>query len=158
VGIVIFISIHSISNIFLNDVHNPMVPESFIALNMIFPVLCGFLYGPKSGFIAGAFGLGMSTLIFGSLYDAAAVLPCSIMGYVAGVLGKKGSEFTSSLAIFSGHSLNLIFYYRMGFLKFNINEFGPVFLGVIAESTIDIVGIVLLGYLLKRKFYEVNRW
>ncbi|PRR82743.1 ECF transporter S component [Clostridium vincentii] len=158
VGIVIFIFLYPIANIFLNNVPNPMVPESFIALNMIFPILCGFLYGPKSGFISGALGLGISTLIFGSLYDAAGVLPCSIMGYVAGVIGKKGVEFTSSLSIFLGHTLNLIFFYRMGFMKFNINEFGPVFLGVIAESTIDILAIVLLGYLLKKKFYEVNRW
>lgn len=158
VGIVIFIVLYPITKIFLDSIPNPMLPGGTIALNMIFPILCGFLYGPRSGFLAGALSLGISTLIFGSLYDASAVLPNSIMGYAAGVFGNKGVEFNSSLSIFVGHILNLLFFYRMGLMKFNANEFQLVFLGIISESTIDILVIILLGYLLKKKFYEVNRW
>lgn len=158
VGIIIFIILYPITKLFLNQLPNPMVSGGILAFNMILPVLCGFLYGPMSGFVSGATGLGISTLIFGSLFDAGSVLPSAIMGYTAGVLGNKRGEFISSLSIFIGHGLNLVFFYRIGAATFNPDQLYLTLLGILSESTIDIVLITLLGFVLKKKLYEVNRW
>lgn len=157
-GIIIFILIYPIIQIFLNHIPNPILPGAIVALNMILPVLCGFLFGPMSGFVSGAAGAGISALVFGSLYISASVLGIAIMGYVAGILGKKRWELLASLSIFAGHILNMVFFFRIGLVKFNPDQIQFILLGIISESTIDIVAITLLGFLLKRKFYEVTRW
>lgn len=158
IGIVCFIVLYPITKVYLNHLSNPMIDGAILAFNMILPVLCGFLYGPMSGFVAGAVGLGISSLMFGSLYDASSVLPSAIMGYIAGKLGKRRSAVLSSFSIFVGHSLNLVFFYRLGIAKFTMDQFGIVFLGIMSKSTMDIALVTLFGFLLKKKFYESNRW
>lgn len=158
IGIICFIVLYPITKIYLNHLPNPMIDGAILAFNMILPVLCGFLYGPMSGFVAGAVGLGISSLIFGSLYDASSVLPSAIMGYTAGMLGKRRSELLASFSIFVGHSLNLVFFYRLGIANLTVDQFGIIFLGIMSESTVDIAIIALFGSLLKKKFFEKNRW
>jgi len=158
IGICGFIVLYPISKVYLNYLSNPMIDGAILAFNMILPVLCGFLYGPMSGFVAGTVGLGISSLMFGSLYDASSVLPSGIMGYVSGIVGRRRSELLSSLSIFVGHSLNLMFFYRLGLAKITMDQIWIVLLGILSESTVEIVIITLSGFLLKKKFYEINRW
>lgn len=158
IGIFCFIVLYPVTKVYLNHLPNPMIEGAILAFNMILPVLCGFLYGPMSGFVAGAVGVGICSLMFGSLYDAASVVPSAVMGYIAGELGKRRSEVLASLSIFVGHSLNLLFFYRLGIVKNTMNELWIVSLGIMSESTMDIAIITLSGFLLKKKFYEANRW
>ena len=158
IGIIVFTLLYPIGAHTAEHIPNPMVPGAIVALNMIFPVLAGYFYGPISGALVGGFGTAISALWRVSMFDAVSIGPHIVMGLTAGWVGKYRSDVLCSLVVVLGHALNLMFYARMGLMTTLTDQPGLVVLGVAAEATVDIVALVLAMTLLKRWLYEANRW
>jgi hypothetical protein len=157
IGLSVLTLAYPLTHYFVQYIPNPLVPHAILAINMIFPILAGYFFGPVSGAIAGAFGTGISAFISPDIYDALAILPHAIMGLLAGIAGNSEARFPGAFSILAGHILNILFFWRFGFLEFN--EKYTLFLGLITESTIDIVAIILLIVLLQPFAYEKEkRW
>ena len=135
-----------------------MVPSANLALNMIFPILAGYFYGPMSGAVAGLIGTGLSALVGADIFDAVSILPHAIMGYLAGLAGASRAQFTAALSILSGHILNILFYWRLDLITFD--HVGTLLLGLLTETTVDVVAIVLAIVILQNKLYRETeqRW
>ncbi|HNT24316.1 MAG TPA: ECF transporter S component [Anaerolineales bacterium] len=138
---------------------NPMVPGALLALNMVFPVLAGYFYGPLSGAVVGALGTALAALLRADLYDAVAILPHAVMGAAAGLAGDRRNDFLAALSVLVGHLLNLLFFLRLGLMSIPSTTLGVTLLGLTTEVTIDVVAIMLLIVVLKRWLYqEKGRW
>jgi uncharacterized membrane protein len=139
---------------------NPMVPGALLALNMVFPVLAGYFYGPYSGVLAGGVGTALAALLRVDMYDALAIFPHAMMGLAAGLAGNRRSDFLGALSIIVGLLLYLLFYIRFGMLEITPANFSVTLLGLTTETTIDLVAILLIITLLKRWLYqeEKQRW
>lgn len=137
---------------------NPLVPSASLAINMIFPILAGYFYGPLSGGVAGLLGTGLSALIAPDIYDALAVLPHTFMGFTAGLAGNSRSQFLAALSILIGHALNILFFWRFDYLS--IESPFILFLGLLTETTVDIVAVILFIVLFHKKLYrdDDQRW
>lgn len=157
-GFIVLTLAYPVAHFVVAKIPNPFVPSANLALNMIFPILAGYFYGPISGAIAGAIGTGFSALMANDIYDAMSILPHAIMGYVAGLAGTSHSQFPAALSILSGHILNILFYLRFDLLT--IDDAGILLLGLLTETTIDVVAIVLLIVLLQKSLYQEadHRW
>jgi len=136
-----------------------MVPGALLALNMVFPVLAGYFYGPLSGAVVGALGTALAALLRADLYDAVAILPHAVMGAAAGLAGDRRNDFLAALSVLVGHLLNLLFFLRLGLMSIPSTTLGVTLLGLTTEVTIDVVAIMLLIVVLKRWLYqEKGRW
>lgn len=157
-GLIVLTLAYPLAHFVVAKIPNPFVPSANLALNMIFPVLAGYFYGPISGAIAGAIGTGLSALVAPDLYDAMSILPHAIMGYVAGLAGTTQSQFSAALSILCGHLLNILFYWRFDLLT--MDDAGILFLGLLTETTIDVVAIVLIIVVLQKQLYREasQRW
>jgi len=149
---------YPLTHILVSHIPNPFVPTASLALNMIFPVLAGYFYGPISGALAGAIGTAVSGLVWGDLYDITAVIPHMFMGLAAGYTGNKRTELLTALTVIIGHGLNILFFWRFNLLTFENTDF--LILGLITETTIDIVAIILLIVVLQKYLYQDKgkRW
>jgi uncharacterized membrane protein len=157
-GTAIFTLLYPLTAVAVRNIPDPMVPGAILALNMIFPVLAGYFYGPWSGAVAGAVGTALSALLRGSPYDGLAVLPHLIMGLAAGWSGRYRSDLLSAFTILIGHTLNIIAYTYGGLLTVSANWLATAPLGLAVESTIDIIAIVLVMTVLKHRLYQTERW
>ena len=137
---------------------NPMVPGAYVALNMIFPVLAGYFYGPRSGVAAGGLGAGLAALLMVDMFDVLAVLPHAVMGGLAGYLGRNRSELVASTALLSGHALNMLFFIRLGLLPIAAEALPVTVLGLLTESSVEMVAVVLLAASCKQSQYCAERW
>lgn len=157
-GLIILTLAYPVAHFLVAKIPNPVVPSANLALNMIFPILAGYFYGPISGAMAGAFGTGIAALVSPDLYDVMSILPHAVMGYVAGLAGGSRSQFVAALSIILGHLLNVLFYWR--FELITADNMGILFLGLLTETTVDIVAIVLLIVFLQEWLYRENeqRW
>jgi len=158
IGVIAFTLAYPAMQLGIQYIPNPMVPGANIALNIIFPVLAGYFFGPWSGAVAGGAGTGIASLLNGSMYTILAIIPQSIMGAVAGWTGRYRSEFLTASTILIGHSLNMLFYLGTGVITIPAGMAGETLLGLATESMIDIVAIVILILLLKRYLYCTERW
>jgi uncharacterized membrane protein len=157
IGLAVLTLAYPLTHYIVQYIPNPLVPHASLAINMIFPILAGYFFGPISGAVAGAFGTGISAFLAPDIYDALAILPHTIMGLLAGIAGNSEARFPGAFSILAGHTLNILFFWRFGFLELNGGY--TLFLGLITESTIDIVAIVLLIVLLQPWVYEKEqRW
>ncbi|MFT3893496.1 MAG: ECF transporter S component [Anaerolineales bacterium] len=157
-GLIILTLAYPLTHYIFIHIPNPVVPSANLALNMIFPILAGYFYGPLSGAIAGAVGTGLSALAGPDMYDALSILPHALMGYTAGLAGESQSQFAGALSIIIGHLLNILFYWRFGLIPFE--HVGILLLGLLTETTIDVVAIILLIVFLQKPFYRDKelRW
>lgn len=155
-SIIIFIILYNILYLFTHFIPNPAVPNGYIAINMIVPVIAGYLFGPMSGFIVGAFGVGINTLINASSITLIAIFPIMMMGYLAGYIGKFRNTFIASLTIVVGHCLNILYFYRHG--QIELENSSLITLSILSESAFDIVLIVMLLNILSKKYYQKERW
>ena len=137
----------------VRHIPNPMVPDAIIALNMIIPVLAGFLFGPISGAISGGAGTALSALVYASQFDSLAIFSHTIMGFIAGVVGKSRSEFKTAPTILIGHVLNIVLYTLFGLLTITGENLEPILLGLASEATVDVVAILFVAALLKKPLY-----
>lgn len=137
---------------------NPVVPSANLALNMVFPILAGYFLGPLSGAFAGAVGTGLSALLGADIYDALSILPHAIMGCAAGLAGGSKSQFIAALSIIYGHLLNILFYWRFALITFD--HAGTLLLGLLTETTIDVVAIILIIVFFQTRLYreKERRW
>lgn len=159
IGLIILTLAYPLTHFIVQKIPNPFVPSANIALNMIFPILAGYFYGPVSGALAGLIGTGVAALLGPDSYDLLSILPHTLMGAAAGLVGMNHThQFRTALTIFVGHTFNIIFYWRFGMLDFG--HVNTLLLGLLTESTIDIVAIVLLIVLLKKWLYQEpeQRW
>lgn len=157
-GLLIFILAYPAAHFIVQYVPNPFVPDANLAINMIFPVVAGYLYGPVSGALAGLLGTGFSAVLMPDLYDLLAILPHTLMGTAAGIVGKSRQQLISALCILIGHALNILFFWRFGMLE--IKSPFILALGLTTETTIDVVVIIFLIVLLQKRVYRENeqRW
>ncbi len=137
---------------------NPMVPGASIALQMILPVLAGYFFGPLSGMVAGGCGAATSALLYVDMFDALAVFPHSVMGYMAGRLTKYESDIIPASTIIIGHILNMIFFLRLDLIQLPMERLGVILLGLATETTIDLVAVILLMALFKPFSIKKARW
>ncbi|HNB34787.1 MAG TPA: hypothetical protein PK414_01095 [Anaerolineales bacterium] len=157
-GLVGLILAYPVTHFLVQYIPNPLVPHANLAMNMIFPVLAGYFYGPLSGAFAGMLGTGISAVLVPDVYDALAILPHTFMGLAAGIAGNSQKQFLAALSILVGHMLNILFFWRLG--EFVIENVSTLILGLITETTIDMVAIILLIVLLQKIFYvnDEQRW
>jgi uncharacterized membrane protein len=157
VGLTVLILAYPLMHYIVQYIPNPFVPHANLAINMIFPILAGYFFGPISGAVAGALGTGVSALLAPDIYDALAILPHMTMGLLAGIAGNSQAQFPSALCIAVGHILNILFFWRFGFLEYT--GWYTLALGLVTESTIDVVAIILIIVFFQRLLYETEqRW
>jgi signal transduction histidine kinase len=127
---------------------NPMVPEAILALNIVVPVIVGFFTGPINGAMVGLFGTGGN---FGAQffltgpdwYEAAAILPHTIMGAAAGYAARRGNRMGAALTVIIGHLLNLLSFAVWGLLPLALMFRADFWTGLTAEITVDLILIAL---------------
>ncbi|MEW5773539.1 MAG: hypothetical protein AB1916_08440 [Thermodesulfobacteriota bacterium] len=158
IGIAVFALLYPAFAPLVRLLPNPMVPGAGVALNMVFPVLAGYFYGPCSGAAAGALGAGLAALAQVDMFHALAVLPHALMGGLAGVLGRRGSELLASLALLLGHALNMLFFFRLGLLPLAAEALPVTALGLLTETSVEMVAVVLAATVLRRALYCRERW
>jgi uncharacterized membrane protein len=157
VGLTVLILAYPLTHYVVQYIPNPFIPHASLAINMIFPILAGYFFGPISGAVAGALGTGISALLAPDIYDALAILPHMTMGLLAGIAGNSQAQFLSAICIAVGHILNILFFWRLGFLEYK--GWYTLSLGLITESTIDVVAIILVIVFFQRLLYETEqRW
>jgi uncharacterized membrane protein len=157
-GLILLTIAYPLTHFIFVHIPNPFIPSASLALNMIFPILAGYFYGPVSGAIAGAVGTGLSAFVGADIYDGLSVLPHAVMGYAAGIAGKTQSQFIAALSIIYGHLLNILFFWRFDLVT--VDQAGVLFLGLLTETTIDVVAIVLVIVFLQKQLYREreHRW
>lgn len=158
IGLAVLTLAYPLTHFVVSYIPNPLVPSANIALNMIFPVLAGYFFGPASGAVAGGVGTGLSALVGNDIYDALAVLPHTLMGALAGAAGARRSPFLAVLALACGHILNITFYWRFDQLR--VDRVDTLLLGLAAETTVGAVAVVLVIVLWHRHWYcsGGSRW
>ena len=157
-GLVIFTLAYPAAHSLVQFIPNPLVPNANLAINMIFPILAGYFYGPFSGAVAGMFGPALSGFVRGDLYDVLAIFPHTLMGFAAGMAGRSKLQFLAALSVLIGHVLNVFFFWRFDLLTFKMPF--TLILGLLTETTVDVVAITLLIVLFQKTLYrEVEqRW
>lgn len=147
IGFLLFVAAYPVAHYLVAFIPNPIIPNANIAINMIFPVLAGYFYGPMYGLMAGAIGTGLSGIIYADIYDALAIFPHAVMGYLAGLAGNE-RQFLSAISVLAGHVLNVFFFWRFNLLV--IDNPLLLLLGLITETTIDVVAIIFFIIVLQK--------
>ena len=128
---------------------NPMVPGANIALNMVVVVIAGILLGPAAGASVGFLGTLVNALSpSGNAFEWAAVIPHTIMGLSAGLIGGRNLVL-GALTIIVGHALNIIAFLIVRLLPMNQLAVTIFSIGLLAEVVIDVVVIVIAVPLLR---------
>lgn len=158
VGLGLLILAYPLAHFITQYIPNPFVPTATVALNMIFPVLAGYFYGPVSGALAGGLGTALAGFLGGDVFDGLAIFPHAVMGIMAGWAGGSQRSWLAALMLLVGHALNLLFYWRFGLFAFD--NLPTLALGIVTETTIGIVAIVLLIVWLTKWLYQApdTRW
>ncbi|PRR82742.1 ECF transporter S component [Clostridium vincentii] len=155
--IISFSCLYNVLYLFSNNIPNPAVPNGFIAISMVIPVVAGYLLGPYSGAMTGGIGVGLNVLINGSPITVAAMVPIMIMGFAAGYVGKNRNILLTSLTIIIGHSLNILYFIRLGLISSLSEKISVIALSLLSEAAFDIVIIITIITSLK-KFFRKERW
>lgn len=158
VGLGLLILAYPLTHFVTRYIPNPFVPTATVALNMVFPVLAGYFYGPVSGALAGGLGTALAGFLVGDVFDGLAIFPHAVMGAMAGWAGTSQRTWLAALMLLVGHALNLIFYWRFGL--FNFDNLPTLALGIVTETTVGVVAIVLVIVWLKKWLYQASdrRW
>lgn len=128
---------------------NPMVPGAIIALNMVVVVIAGILLGPAAGASVGFLGTLVNALSpSGNAFEWAAVIPHTIMGLTAGVVGRRSVVF-GALTVIVGHALNILAFLVVRLLPMNQLAVTIFSIGLLVEVVIDVVVIVITVPLLR---------
>lgn len=129
---------------------NPMVPGAIIALNMVVVVIAGILLGPVAGALVGLIGTGVNSISpAGNQFEIAAIIPHTIMGFVAGWVGSRVPTILGALTILVGHVLNVLAFILVGLMPANQMTATIFSVGLLAEVVVDVVVIVIAVPLLR---------
>ncbi len=128
---------------------NPMVPGAVIALNMVVVVIAGMLLGPAAGALVGLVGTFVNAVSpAGNPFEWAAIIPHTIMGLVAGLVGGR-SRVVGALTIIVGHVLNVAAFILVGLMPATQMAVTIFSIGLLTEVVIDVV-VILIGVPLLR--------
>lgn len=128
---------------------NPMVPGAIVALNMVVVVIAGILLGPAAGALVGLVGTSVNAISpAGNPFEWAAVIPHTIMGLAAGLLGRR-SLVLGALTIIVGHVLNVGAFILVGLMPATQMAVTIFSVGLLAEVVIDLVVILIAVPLLR---------
>jgi uncharacterized membrane protein len=130
---------------------NPMVGGgSNLALNMVVVVIAGILLGSRSGALVGFVGTLVNAVSpAGNQFEWAAIIPHTIMGFSAGVVGRRLSTNVAAFTIIVGHVLNVIAFVIARLLPFNQMAATIFTVGLLTEAVVDVVLIMLAVPLLR---------
>ncbi len=128
---------------------NPMVPGAIIALNMVVVVIAGILLGPGSGALVGLIGTFVNAISpAGNPFEWAAIIPHTIMGFTAGVVGRRNLVL-GSLTILVGHVLNVLAFILAKLMPANQMTVTIFSVGLLTEVIVDVVVILVAVPLLR---------
>ncbi len=158
-GILVFTLLFPVLASLVQYIPNPMVPGAIISLNMILPILAGYFFGPFSGLIVGSTGILLAALLQADKFYITGVYSLALAGALAGWIGRKRRlHFFSAATIFIAHTMNILVLLRMGMLDIPSDRIGVTILGLVTESVIDIIAVLLIIELLWRWLYQTERW
>jgi uncharacterized membrane protein len=142
---VIFVALYVLLGNARSVQENPVVPGAVIAVNMVVPVLAGILYGRGQGLLVGFFGTLLAAFSpIGSAFEIAAIIPHSIMGFLAGYFKDKAPTPIVACTLFIGHLLNIIMFVLFSLLPISLVADGQFWMGLLYETFIGIVTIMIL--------------
>jgi uncharacterized membrane protein len=128
---------------------NPMVPGAVVALNMVVVVIAGMLLGPGAGALVGLVGTLVNAVSpAGNPFEWAAVVPHTIMGLTAGLVGRRGLVL-GALTIIVGHVLNVAAFIIIGLMPATQMAVTIFSVGLLTEVVIDIIVIMIAVPLLR---------
>ena len=123
---------------------NPFIPGAVVALNMIVVVVAGIIGGKKMGATVGFFATLFNAFSpVGSVFEFAAIIPHTIMGYLAGYLRLKVATPFVALTLLVGHGLNIAFFLIFGLMTYTVLLQSLFWLGIAYETFFGIIGIVI---------------
>jgi uncharacterized membrane protein len=127
----------------VHRIPNPMVPNAIIALNMTVVVIAGVLLGPVAGGLVGLLGTFVNGFYTpaGNPFEQAAVLPHTIMGFAAGLAGRR-SVFAGALTVLVGHALNVLVFVSRALMPVAAISGALFFSGLLFEIVVDVVLIL----------------
>ena len=130
-------------------VPNPMVPGANVALNMVVVVIAGMLLGPTGGVLTGLIGTFVNAISpAGNSFEWAAIIPHTIMGLTAGVVGRR-NLVAGALTIIVGHVLNVVAFILIGLMPATQMAVTVFSVGLLTEVVIDVIVIVIAVPLLR---------
>lgn len=128
---------------------NPMVPGANVALNMVVVVITGMLLGPGAGALVGLVGTLVNAISpSGNPFEWAAVIPHTIMGLTAGLVGRR-ALVPGALTIIVGHVLNVAAFIIVGLMPAAQMAVTIFSIGLLSEVVIDVIVIVIAVPLLR---------
>lgn len=128
---------------------NPMVPGAIVALNMVVVVIAGIMLGPATGALVGLIGTFVNAVSpAGNPFEWAAIIPHTIMGVTAGLVGRRNLVL-GALTIIVGHVLNVIAFIIGGLMPATQIAVTIFSVGLLTEVVIDIIVIVIVTRLLR---------
>lgn len=133
---------------------NPIVPGAIVAVNMIVIVLAGIFFRGRIGAAVGFFGTLINSLVTGSPFEFAAIIPHTIMGWFAGYIKSKTNIVITSFTIIIGHALNILMYLLTNLLDASILGSSVFWIGITYETIFGIVAIIIIAYLCKLIFMK----
>jgi LytS/YehU family sensor histidine kinase len=123
---------------------NPFIPGAVIAFNMVVIVIAGIIGGKRMGAIVGFFATLFNTLSpAGSVFEFAAIIPHTIMGFSAGYLRSKMATPFVALTLLIGHGLNLLFFLVFGLMSYTVLLQGMFWVGIGYETFLGIIGVII---------------
>lgn len=132
---------------------NPFIPGAVIAVNMIVPVLAGKLGGKRMGAFVGFFATLLNALSpAGSVFEFAAILPHTIMGYVAGSISKSQPIPIVALTLIIGHAFNLLSFIAFGLMQFSVLQNLFFWYGLTYELFYGIITIIIIYFIIQLAF------
>jgi uncharacterized membrane protein len=158
-GIIIFTLLIPATAPLVQYIPNPMVPGAIVSLNMIFPILAGYFYGPISGLVVGGAGVWLSALLLSNQFYLTGVFSLALVGALAGWIGRnRRAEVPAAATVILAHAINILVLMRVGLLAIPAERVGVTLLGLTTESVIDMIATVLIIVALKRWLYQTERW
>ncbi|WP_050184304.1 ECF transporter S component [Domibacillus robiginosus] len=152
----LFVALTLVATMFINIKLPIMGNGGLIHLGNVPLFIAAFLYGKKTGAIAGAFGMGLFDLLSGwAIWSPFTFVIVGAMGFVAGLIAEKvpGKRIlVYTLAVITALIIKIVGYYFAEALLYGnwIQPFGSIpgnFLQVVVAG---IIVVPLLGRLKKR--------
>lgn len=130
---------------------NPFIPGANVAIYMIIPVIAGIVFGRWTGLGVGLLGTLINTTIYillareSAAYEAAAVVPHAVMGYLAGTLRGRVPNAVAALSIVVGHLLNIAVFIIFGLMPLPLILGAAFWLGLAYETVIGVLAVVIIA-------------
>ncbi|WML58543.1 ECF transporter S component [Neobacillus sp. PS2-9] len=152
----LFIALTLVATMFINIRLPLMGNGGLIHLGNVPLFIAALLYGKRTGFIAGAFGMGLFDVISGwALWSPFTFVIVGAMGFVVGLISEKvpgKSVVVNSLAIATALIIKVVGYYFAEVILYGnwIQPFGSVPGNIMQVVIAGIIVVPLVGRLKKR--------